>query len=168
MENQYRKGDVIRIAGESGVVEEINLRRTVLRDTDGIYHVVPNGEIRVASNFTKQLSRINLNVGVAYDTDLDKAIAVINQVGQELANDPVWKPLITAAPKALRVDKLGDSSIEIKIMGETKPSRQWEVAGELRLRLKRAFDKAGIDIPFPTTKVVFANPPSELQKPEKS
>jgi moderate conductance mechanosensitive channel len=169
MENQYRKGDVIKIAGESGTVEEINLRRTVLRDNDGIYHVVPNGEIRVASNYTKQLSRINLNVGVAYDTDLDEAIRVINLVGQELADDPAWKAMITVAPKALRVDKLGDSSIEIKITAETKPSQQWAVTGELRLRLKKAFDQAGIEIPFSTTKVVFANnPPGELPKTKKS
>ena len=90
MENQYHKGDVIKIAGETGVVEEINLRRTTLRDMDGVYHVVPNGEIRVSSNYTKQLSKINLDIGVSYSTDLDKAIGVINRVGKEMAVDPQW------------------------------------------------------------------------------
>jgi moderate conductance mechanosensitive channel len=164
MENQYRKGDVVKIAGETGVVEEINLRRTILRDVDGTYHVVPNGEIRVSSNLTKLLSRVNLNVSVAYDTNLDKAIAVINQVGKEMAEDPIWSKFIISPPKALRVDKLGDSGIEIRVMGETRPSRQWEVSGEFRLRVKKAFDKENIEIPFPHTKVIFGNLPPDFNK----
>jgi moderate conductance mechanosensitive channel len=159
MENQYRKGDVVRIAGETGVVEEINLRRTILRDLDGVYHVVPNGEIRVSSNMTKQMSRVNLVVSVAYETDLDQATAVINQVGKEMAEDPVWKPRIVSAPKAVRIDNLGESGIDIRIMGDVKPSHQWDVGGELRLRLKKAFDKAGIDIPYPHTHIIFDRPP---------
>jgi moderate conductance mechanosensitive channel len=162
MENQYRKGDIVMIAGTSGVVEEINLRRTILRDNDGTTHTVPNGEIRVASNYTKIWSRVNLNIGVSYDTDLDHAIKVINQVGQEMFSDPLWQPSLITAPKAIRVDKLGESSIDIKIMGETKPSRQWEVSGELRLRLKKAFDKENIEIPWPHTKVYFGNLPPQL------
>jgi moderate conductance mechanosensitive channel len=157
MENQYRKGDVVKIAEISGLVEEINLRRTILRDMDGITHVVPNGEIKVASNFTKLWSRVNLNISVAYDTDLDRAITVINRVGKELAEDPEWAPLILTPPKVLRVDKLGDSGIELKILGETKPIKQWDVMGELRLRLKRAFDKEDIEIPWPHMKVYFGN-----------
>jgi moderate conductance mechanosensitive channel len=164
VENQYRKGDVVKIADTSGVVEEINLRRTILRDIDGITHVVPNGEIRVASNFTKHWSRVNLNIPVAYDTDLDKAMAVINRVGSELAEDPLWKPFILSAPKALRVDKLGDSGVEIKVLGDTKPMKQWDVMGELRLRLKKTFDKEGIEIPWPHTKVYFGNMPPKENK----
>jgi moderate conductance mechanosensitive channel len=162
MENQYRKGDVVKIADTSGSVEEINLRRTILRDLDGVTHTVPNGEIRVASNYTKIWSRVNLNVSVSYDTDLDSAIKVINQVGKEIAEDPVWMSFIITPPKAIRVDNLGDSGIDIKIIGETKPSRQWDVTGELRLRLKKAFDKAGIEIPWPHTKVYFGNTPPLL------
>jgi small-conductance mechanosensitive channel len=162
MENQYRKGDVIKIAGESGTVEEINLRRTVMRDVDGVYHVVPNGEIRVASNYTKQWARVNMNISVSYDTDLDHAIRVIDRVGKELAEDPIWLPFIITPPKAIRVDNLGDSGIDIKIRGETKPSRQWDVSGELRLRLKKAFDKEKIEIPWPHTKIYFGNQPPPL------
>ncbi len=157
LENQYRKGDVIKIAGESGGVEEINLRRTVLRDMDGAYHVVPNGEIRVATNYTKQLSRVNLNISVSYDTDLDQAIRVLNKVGEEMAADPAWGPSLTSPPRALRIDNLAESSVDIKVVADTKPSRQWDVTGELRLRIKRAFDQAGIEIPFPHTKVIFGN-----------
>ncbi len=166
MENQYRKGDVVRIADTAGVVEEINLRRTILRDLDGIMHVVPNGEIRVSSNFTKQLSRVNLNISVAYDTDLDKAISVINRVGKEMSADPQWSAYIVTPPAALRVDKLGDSGIEIKITAETKPSQQWAVTGELRLRLKKAFDREGIEIPWPHTKIYFGNQPPVLWRRE--
>jgi moderate conductance mechanosensitive channel len=157
MENQYRKGDVVKIAEISGLVEEINLRRTILRDLDGITHIVPNGEIKVASNFTKLWSRVNMNISVSYNTNLDHAMAVINRVGKELAEDPQWSPAILTPPKALRVDNLGDSGIEIKILGETKPIKQWDVMGELRLRLKREFDKEGIEIPWPHVKVYFGN-----------
>jgi moderate conductance mechanosensitive channel len=162
MENQYRKGDVVKIADTSGAVEEINLRRTILRDMDGITHTVPNGEIRVASNYTKIWSRVNLNIGVSYDTDLDHAIQVINQVGKDLFEDPDWRSSLITPPKAIRVDNLGESSIDIKIVGETKPSRQWDVTGELRLRLKKAFDKENIEIPWPHTKVYFGNQPPSL------
>jgi moderate conductance mechanosensitive channel len=166
LENQYRKGDWVQIAGTAGVVEEINLRRTVLRDMDGITHVVPNGEIRVTSNYTKQLSKINLNISVSYDTDLDKAIAVINRVGKEMAGDPRWAPYILTPPSALRVDNLGNSGIDIKITGDTKPSQQWAISGELRLRLKKAFDQEGIEIPWPHTKIYFGNqPPLPRPKP---
>ena len=165
LENQYRKGDVVKIADATGLVEDINLRRTILRDTDGVVHSVPNGEIKVASNLTKGWSRVNLNIGVDYGTDLDKAIEVINRVGKELAEDPAWSAQILKPPQVLRVDNLGDSAIDIKILGDTKPMQQWAVTGELRLRLKKAFDKENIEIPWPITKVYFGNAP-EIPVPQ--
>jgi small conductance mechanosensitive channel len=165
LENQYRKGDVVKIADATGLVEDINLRRTILRDTDGVVHSVPNGEIKVASNLTKGWSRVNLNIGVDYGTDLDKAIEVINRVGKELAEDPAWSAQILKPPQVLRVDNLGDSAIDIKILGDTKPMQQWAVTGELRLRLKKAFDKENIEIPWPITKVYFGNAP-EIPAPQ--
>ena len=166
VENQYRVGDVVRIADVAGLVEEVNLRKTVLRDLDGIVHYIPNGEIKVASNFTRHFSRVNLNVSVSYGTDLDHAISVINRVGKELAEDENWKWRIKTVPQVLRVDNLGDSGIDIKILGDVKPIEQWNVMGELRLRLKKAFDAEGIEIPWPHTKVYFGNAPgnSEPQK----
>jgi len=158
-ENQYRVGDWVKIADVDGLVEDINLRRTVLRDFDGTVHTVPNGEIRVASNFTKEWSRINMNVSVAYGEDLDHVISVINRVGKELTEDPAWAPSFLTPPQALGVDKLGDSGIEIKILGEAKAMRPWAIMRELRLRLKKAFDKEGIEIPWPHTKVYFGNSP---------
>jgi len=167
MENQYRVGDVAKVADVIGLVEEINMRKTVLRDLDGIVHHVPNGEIRVASNYTRHFSRVNLNVSVAYGTDLDFAISVINRVGQELAEDENWRGKIITPPKVLRVNNLGDSGIDIKIIGDVKPLEQWATTGELRLRIKRTFDAEGIEIPWPHTKVFFGNTPDEWQnKPD--
>ncbi|MFO7773956.1 MAG: mechanosensitive ion channel family protein [Dehalococcoidia bacterium] len=158
MENQYRVGDVARVADITGLVEEIHLRKTVLRDLDGIVHHVPNGEIRTASNFTRHFARVNLDVPVAYGADLDHAISVINRVGQELAADDTWRQVIKTPPQVLRVNKLGDSGIDIKIVGDVKPMQQWAVMGQLRLRLKKAFDAEGIEIPWPHTKVYFGSP----------
>jgi len=164
MENQYRVGDVARVADIAGLVEEVTLRKTVLRDLDGIVHHIPNGEIRVASNFTRHFARVNLNISVGYGTDLDHAISVINRVGKELAEDEKWRDVIKSPPQALRIDNLGDSGIDIKILGDVKPMQQWAVMGELRLRLKKAFDAEGIEIPWPHTKVYFGNPLPDFPK----
>jgi small-conductance mechanosensitive channel len=166
LENQYRVSDVVRVADISGLVEEITLRKTVLRDLDGIVHHVPNGEIRAASNFTRRFARVNLNISVAYDTDLDHAISVINRVGKEIAEDEKWRKVIKSPPQVLRVDNLGDSGIDIKILGDVKPIEQWAVMGELRLRLKKAFDAEGIEIPWPHTKVYFGNPLPDFPRKE--
>ncbi|MDO8687996.1 MAG: mechanosensitive ion channel family protein [Dehalococcoidales bacterium] len=161
-ENQYRVGDWVKIADVDGLVEDVNLRRTMLRDFSGTVHMVPNGEIRVASNYTKELARVNMNVSVAYGEDLDRAISVINRVGKELADDPKWAASILTPPQALGVENLGDSGIEIKILGDTKPMLPWAIMRELRLRLKKAFDKEGIEIPWPHMKVYFGNSPSVM------
>lgn len=152
-ENQYRIGDVINIEGIGGSVEDISLRVTTLRDMNGTVHYIPHGEIKKVSNLTRQFAKINLNVGVAYEANLDHVIEVVNKVGQSLANDPKWKEVINEAPRFLRVDALDDSSVSIKITGETKPQEQWSVTGELRKRIKEAFEKEGIEIPFPQTVV---------------
>ena len=161
MENQYRVGDVVKVADVVGLVEDITMRKTVLRDLDGIVHHVPNGEIRVASNYTRLYARVNLDIPVAYDTDLDYAIEVINRVCKEMAEEDRWKKVMISPPQVLRVNNLGDSGIDIKILGEVKPSEQWNVMGELRLRLKKVFDEEGIEIPWPHTKVYFGNKPGD-------
>jgi len=148
-ENQYRVGDVIKVGDAGGMVEDITLRLTTIRDLDGTVHHIPHGEITKVANLSKEFARINLNIGVSYDSDLERVISVINAVGDEMAQDSKWKEVILSRPQFLRVDDFADSSIEIKILGETKPLKQWEVTGELRKRLKIAFDKEGIEIPFP-------------------
>jgi len=162
LENQYRVGDVAKVADIVAIVEQVNLRKTVLRDLDGVVHHVPNGEIKVASNYTRHFSRVNLDISVAYGTDLDHAISVINRVGQELAADENWTKMIIKAPQVLRVNKLGDSGIDIKILGDVKPMQQWALMGELRLRLKKAFDEEGIEIPWPHVKLYFGESPGGL------
>jgi small-conductance mechanosensitive channel len=149
LENQYRIGDVVSFDTASGTVQEISLRKTTLRDLDGTVHHIPHGEIKKVSNFSKDFARINLDVGVGYSSDLEHVIAVINRTGTELAQDDLWKDSIILVPQFLRVNAFADSAIMLKILGETLPSRQWEVTGELRKRLKVAFDKERIEIPFP-------------------
>lgn len=149
LENQYRIGDVVNFDGTSGLVEDINLRKTVLRDLDGTVHHIPHGEIKKVSNLSKDFARINLNIGIAYAANLDHVIKIVNKVGDELSQDTQWKEFIIKPPQFLRVDDFADSSIIIKILGETKPLKQWEVTGELRKRIKIAFDNEGIEIPFP-------------------
>ncbi|MDP6823989.1 MAG: mechanosensitive ion channel family protein [Dehalococcoidia bacterium] len=148
-ENQYRTGDVVSIAGIAGSVESINLRRTVLRDLDGKVHVVPNGEISVASNYTKFWSRINLNVGVAYKENMDHVFEILNEIGMELSGEDYWEEKIIDPPQVLRLDSFDDSQITIKMLGVCRPLTQWEIAGELRKRIKDRFDAEGIEIPFP-------------------
>ncbi|MBE0433198.1 mechanosensitive ion channel family protein [candidate division WOR-3 bacterium] len=158
LEDQYGLGDVVRVGGISGLVEEVNLRHTVLRDLDGIVHFIPNSEIGIASNFTKEYSRVNMNVSVAYGEDLDRVIEVINGLCSQMFEEAYWKEKIIKAPQVLRVDALGGSGIDIKIIGDTLPLAQWEVMGELRKRIKKEFDRQGIEIPWPHTKVYFGNP----------
>ncbi len=153
LENQYRVGDVIKIAGVSGSVEDITLRKTILRDIEGQVHHIPNGEIKVASNMTQTFSRVHIKIGVAYKEDIDKVTVVINKVGQELSEDKEWKEAIFSAPTVMGIDEFADSAVIVKILGETMPLKQWGVARELRRRIKIAFDKENIEIPFPQVDV---------------
>lgn len=157
LENQYRIGDVININSTGGLVEDISLRMTTLRDLDGTVHHIPHGEIKQVSNLSKKFARLNINIGVAYHTNLEHVIAVINKTGNDLAEDPLFKDAILSPPNFLRIDDFGDSAIIIKILGDTAPLKQWEISGEFRKRLKIAFDREGIEIPFPQ-RVVHMGP----------
>jgi len=164
LEDHYGIGDVVSIAGVAGVVEDITLRRTVLRDINASVHSVPNGKVELSTNMTKKYSRVNLNVSVGYGENLKHVIDIINKICQEMAEDPQWKDDFITTPSVLRVDNLGDSGIDIKILGDTKPAKQWAITGELRLRLKDAFDREGIEIPWPHTKVYFGNAPTVISE----
>jgi len=164
LENQYRIGDVVSFDNASGTVTEITLRKTTLRDLDGTIHHIPHGEIKKVSNATKDFSRINLDLGISYNAELEHVIKVVNQIGNTLAEDDYFKDLIIQAPQFLRVQAFADSAIVIKILGETQPSKQWEVAGELRKRIKITFDKEGIEIPFP--QMVVHQPSAPKNKTE--
>lgn len=149
LENQYRVGDVIEVAGISGGIEDITLRKTVLRDMDGIVHHIPNGEIKTVSNMTQGLSKINLDIGVGYDTDIELLKKVVNEIGEEMFNELSADEGLLETPTLLRVDDLGDSAVIVKIVGKVKPGTQWSLTGELRKRVLERFRKEGIEIPFP-------------------
>ena len=160
IENQFSKGDVIRAAGVAGSVEDFSLRRTTLRDLDGVVHTVPNGEISVASNLTRVWARVNQDVTVAYGTDMDRAIAVVDAVGREMAADPAWKRRILEAPRVERVEALGEYGVTLKILGTVRATEQWAAAGELRKRLLAAFKLHGIEIPRPQRVVLARETPT--------
>jgi moderate conductance mechanosensitive channel len=160
IENQFGKGDVVRVAGVDGEVEDFTLRRTTLRDLDGVVHTIPNGEIRVASNLTRVWARINQDVTVAYGTDIDKAIDVVGKVGAEMAGDPIWKRRVLEAPRVERVQALGEYGITLKILGTVRAADQWAAGSDLRKRLLTAFSANGIEIPRPQRVILARDPVS--------
>jgi moderate conductance mechanosensitive channel len=148
IEDQYGVGDIIDAGEASGVVEGITLRSTRLRDIDGTLWHIPNGEIRRVGNMTQEYSRALLDIGIAYGADIDAAVEVIQGVSDEMSHDAEWGELIIAEPKVLGVQALGADSVDIRLLVKTVATRQFEVARELRRRIKYAFDAAGIEIPF--------------------
>jgi small conductance mechanosensitive channel len=160
LENQFSTGDVVRIAGVDGVVEDFSLRCTTLRDLSGTVHTVPNGQIIVASNMTRLWARVNLDINVAYDTDLDRAADLIDRVGLDLQTDPEWGPRLLEPPKVMRVEALSDSAVMLKVLGKVRAAEQWAVGGELRKRILAAFTEAGITIPFPHRVIMTRGPAS--------
>jgi small conductance mechanosensitive channel len=157
VENQFSKGDVIKVLEVTGTVEDFTLRRTTLRDLDGVVHTVPNGSIVVASNFTRTWARINVDVTIAYGTDIDEAIKVVDDVGRTMAEDPVWHRRVLEAPRVERVEALGEMGVTLKILGSVRASDRWAASGELRKRLLEAFAENGIHLPQPT-RVLLAQP----------
>ncbi len=173
MEDHYNVGDIVKVADITGNVEELGLRRTVLRDLKGILHVVPNGEIRVSSNYTRSISRAFFEVGVAYKENLDRVMELVKKTWEDMAKDPDWKDkIISETPWLLRVEEFGDSGIIIRAVGDTRPMQQWAVLGELRRRIKIAFDNEGIEIPWPHIKLYYgeekkkAGPPQPIKPPK--
>jgi small-conductance mechanosensitive channel len=152
-EDQFAVGDVIEAAGKSGVVERMSLRVVVLRDLQGVLHIIPNGEIKVVSNKTRGWSRAVIDVGVAYDADIDQALAVLRDEAARFSAEPAWKGRLEGAVEVPGVESLSDSAVVIRILARTRPGSQWDVARELRRRLKKRLDAEGLEIPFPQRKV---------------
>jgi len=146
LERQFSVGDVVKIGDRSGVVESLGLRTTVLRDIEGTAHIIPNGKIDTVSVMTKDWSQFVLDVDVAYDTDLDKAIETIRQVLNEYARE--FPANVIGEPQVLGVESLGDNSVKIRSTLKTAPSKQWDAGRIIRRRVKSEFDRLGIAIPF--------------------
>lgn len=149
LEDQYGVGDVISVGQVSGLVENMNLRITQLRSTEGRLITIPNSSISVVENLSKEWSRVDLSISVAYEADLDQALAVTGQLAEKMSHDPVWQDLILEPPQLLGVDNLDNAGATIRLWIKTQPLKQWDVAREYRRRLKLAFDRAGIPIGIP-------------------
>jgi len=146
VENQFARGDVVKIADVTGAVEDFSLRRTTLRDMDGTMHTVPNGLIGVASNLTRIWARINLDLTVALDTDLERATSVVDELGKAMAADPAWEKRILEPPRVDRIESVTGSGVTLKILGTVRAADRWAAAGELRRRILATFAKEGIAI----------------------
>jgi small conductance mechanosensitive channel len=157
MEGQFGIGDVVRVSDVSGMVEKITLRTTVLRDIEGVVHIIPNGEITRVSNLTKAWSRAVLHVGVAYRENVDHVMDVLRDLLREVHADAEWRGLLLEEPEVPGVESLGDSAVVIRVIAKTLPLKQWEVARELRRRIKNRFDQEGIEIPFPHTTLYWGD-----------
>jgi small-conductance mechanosensitive channel len=144
-ENQYDLGDAVRIAGVQGVVEMMTLRRTVLRDADGTVHTVPSSTIQVVSNLTRDWTQVSLHVSVAYGVDSDRVIAVLKQVGAELASDPEFANMIVATPEVPGIDKVSGTSVDYLMLVKTTPGGQFAVKRELQRRIKASFEQNHIE-----------------------
>ncbi|GIK26789.1 MAG: mechanosensitive ion channel protein MscS [Rhodocyclales bacterium] len=155
LENQIRVGDVVEAGGKSGVVEELTLRYLRLRDYSGNVHYVPNGNISVVTNMSLGFAQAVIDAGVAYGEDIDRVVAVMRQVGEELRRDDAFSAKILDALEVAGVDRWADSAVVIRCRFKVMPLEQWNVRREYLRRLKMAFDREGIEIPFPHVKLVM-------------
>ena len=158
LEDQYAVSDVVTIAGVTGSVEAVTLRTTVLRDLEGAQHHVPNGEVRVSSNYTTGFSRVVVDVPVAYSTDLDVAMAVILDEAEAMAADATWVEAFMDAPTMLGVNELDESSVNIRVLLTTITEQRWDVKRAFLKRIKQRLDRESIEIPYRYLNVIM--PPS--------
>jgi small conductance mechanosensitive channel len=150
LEDQIRQGDVVEVAGKSGLVEEITLRYVRLRDFEGHVHYIPNGEIKVVSNRTRGFAHAAIDVGVDYSADIDQALALMREVGSAMRADPKWQAKVADEPEILGVERLDNSAVVLRCRVKVVPAiEQWNVKREYLKRLKSAFEQRGIQIPFP-------------------
>jgi small conductance mechanosensitive channel len=144
LEDQYNIGDTIRVAAVKGIVEEMTLRRTVLRDDDGTLHVVPNSQIQVVSNLTRDWSQLALKVSVAYEEPSEKVMNLLGQVAEEIRHDPKFADDIVADVQVPGIDRVGSGEAEYLVLVKTSPNKQYSVSREFRRRIKECFEKNNI------------------------
>jgi moderate conductance mechanosensitive channel len=152
VENQYSVGDTVRAGGVSGTVEEITMRRTNLRDSDGTLHIVPNSAIQIVSNMTRDWSQVTLQVAVGYSENSDRIVELLQEVARDFYNDPTFKPDLVAQPQVPGIDRVRGQEVDYLMLVKVRPGRQHDVARELRRRIKICFEtnkiKAGVPLPI--------------------
>jgi small conductance mechanosensitive channel len=153
VENQYAVGDFVAVGGVSGDVERITLRTTQIRGRNGELHVVPNGEVRILTNETKGWSRAVVEVGVAYEEDLDRALEVLRGSVEAFAQDPAFAKSLLEPPRAMGPMSLGDTAVIMRVEVKTEPGRQWEIGRELRKRILADCEREGVSLPYPRQEV---------------
>ena len=149
VEGQFAVGDVIEAAGKTGEVERMTLRLVMLRDLHGALHMVPNGQITTVSNFTRKWSRAVVEVGVGYETDVDRALQVFRDEALRFSRDTAWHPKFDGEPEIAGVIGLEENAVNIRVLFRTQPGQQWSVAREFRRRIKSRLDREQIEIPTP-------------------
>jgi small conductance mechanosensitive channel len=150
LDDQIRQGDVVEVAGKGGLVEEVTLRYVRLRDLEGHVHFVPNGEINLVTNRTREYATPVIDAGIAYREDPEEALRVMREVAAALRADPAWKERIIDDLEVIGVERWGDSAVTLRARFKVVPPiQQWNVKREYLKRLKRAFDERGIEIPYP-------------------
>jgi small-conductance mechanosensitive channel len=144
VEDQFEVGDTIRAAGVSGAVEEITMRRTILRDSDGTLHIVPNSSIQIVSNTTRDWSQVTLHVSADYSESSDHVIEVLTEVAKEIYNDPAFKDDVVAEPQIPGIERVRGNEVDYLMLAKVRPGKQYNVARELRRRIKVCFEKNNI------------------------
>ena len=162
VEDMIREGDVVSVGGHGGLVERVTLRMVVLRDGSGSVHYVRNGQIGVVTNMTKDFAKSVFEIGISYREDVDRVIGIMKQVAEDLRLDPEFSQSILEELDVMGLDRFAESAVIIKAAMKTKPIKQWGVAREYKKRLKVAFEKEGVEIPFPHLTVVM-NPGTNVE-----
>jgi small conductance mechanosensitive channel len=158
MENQYDVGDVVKISNVTGTVERMTLRRTVLRDADGSLYTIPNSQIAVVSNLTRDWTQSSVHVAVSYQENSDRVISLLQEVGTELRNDPQYRDLLVADPLVPGIERISPGEVDYLLLIKTKPGAQYQVMRELRRRIKDCFEKNHVQ-PAGPVPIYVLNPP---------
>ncbi|MBI2678601.1 MAG: mechanosensitive ion channel family protein [Candidatus Koribacter versatilis] len=157
VENQYDIGDTVRLGPVKGTVEEMTLRRTVLRDADGSVHIVPNSEIKIVTNMTRDWTQVSLHVPVAYSEPSEKVIRVLREAAEELRNDAEFAPDIVSEPEVPGIERVGAGEVDYLLLVKTQPGAQYRVSRALRRKVKECFERNQIQVPGPTKIYVAAS-----------
>jgi moderate conductance mechanosensitive channel len=164
VEDQFEVGETIRVAGVTGTVDEITMRRTILRDADGTLHIVPNSSIQIVSNTTRDWSQVTLHVAADYSENSDRIVQLLQEVAKDFYNDPVYKNDIVAEPQVPGIERVRGQEVDYLMLVKVRPGKQYGVARELRRRIKTCFEKSGVKAGAPAQVFIGQLPATGEQK----